>query len=73
MTESKTKPAAETPESAKEPATTPEASAAAIQTPENARDVVAAVSRRADGTPDQTPGFVVIGDDADGDETGTKD
>lgn len=67
MTESKTKTGAETPESGKRPATTPEASTAERQTPEHARDVVAAVSRRADGTPDQTPGYVVIGEDGDAD------
>jgi hypothetical protein len=35
-----------------------------IQTPEAQRDVVAAISVRADGKPDQTPGYVVIGDEA---------
>lgn len=32
------------------------------ETPERV-DHVASVSRRADGTPDQTPGYVVLGDD----------
>ncbi|MCP2265568.1 hypothetical protein ACFQHV_01000 [Promicromonospora thailandica] len=73
MTESKTKPAAETPEKAKAPDTTPEAAKAAVQTPENARDVVAAVSRRADGSADQTPGYVVIGETDDDEKTADKD
>jgi hypothetical protein len=65
--ENKTKATADTPESAKAPATTPEASDPTVQTPENAHDVVAAVSRRADGTPDQTPGYVVMREDDDTD------
>lgn len=36
----------------------PEADVAPAQTPEANRDRVAAVSYRADGTPDQTPDFV---------------
>jgi len=53
---------------AKKKPETPEGSAAAVETPENAatttgRDHVAQVSRRADGTPDQTPDFVVIVDE----------
>lgn len=44
----------------------PAATAAAVpETPEANRDVVAAVSYRADGTPDQRPGFVVIGESSD--------
>lgn len=39
-----------------------------IETPEANRDVVAQVSYRADGTPDQTPDFVVIGDEPEADE-----
>ncbi|MCR6647790.1 MAG: hypothetical protein NVV70_06480 [Cellulomonas sp.] len=34
-----------------------------IETPESNRDHVAAVSYRADGTPDQTTGFVVLVDE----------
>jgi len=34
-------------------------------------DVVAMPSRRADGTPDQTPGFLVVG--ADGEERSVED
>lgn len=37
------------------------AKAADAETPERV-DHVAAVSRRADGTPDQTPGYVVVTD-----------
>jgi hypothetical protein len=33
-----------------------------IETPEATRDVVAAVSYRADGKPDQSEGYVVIGE-----------
>lgn len=35
-----------------------------IQSAEKQVDIVANVSRRADGTPDQTPGFVVLADPA---------
>lgn len=42
-----------------------------VETPEANRDVVAAVSRRADGTPDQTPGYVVIGEARDTEDEGT--
>lgn len=35
---------------------------ARVETPEATRDVVAAVSYRADGMPDQTEGYVVIGE-----------
>jgi len=35
-----------------------------VETPEGNRDRVAAVSYRADGTPDQSDGFVVIGEAA---------
>lgn len=45
----------------KKPDTT-SADTAAAETPERV-DHVASVSRRADGTPDQTPGYVVLGED----------
>ena len=38
-----------------------------VETPESHRDVVAAISRRADGTPDQSEGYVVIGESDHGD------
>lgn len=68
MSTKKPTPGAETPESAvvetpegAAPVQVPEATDRP-ETPEAHRDVVAAVSYRADGTPDQAPGFVVLGE-----------
>lgn len=58
MTAKKTTAAPKTPEGAVQVPTTPETTAGKPETPEGARDAVAAVSLRADGTPDQTPGYV---------------
>lgn len=44
---------------------------ARIETPEATRDVVAAVSYRADGKPDQSEGYVVI-DEAEREAEGDK-
>lgn len=45
---------------AKKNAETPESAAPAVETPESAVDVVAVPSVRADGTPDQTKGYVAL-------------
>lgn len=52
-------PAAKTPEDASPVVETPEAPAV-VETPEATVDVVAVPSRRADGTPDQTSGYVAL-------------
>lgn len=57
--------APETPEGGVTAPTTPEDAAPVVQTPEAARDVVAVPSLRADGTPDQTSGFVTLVADVD--------
>lgn len=58
MTASKPK----TPEDATPAPRTPESAAPVAQTPEAAVDVVAVPSLRADGTPDQTSGYVTLVD-----------
>lgn len=58
MTASKPK----SPEDATPAPQTPESAAPAAQTPEAVVDVVAVPSLRADGTPDQTPGYVTLVD-----------
>jgi len=55
--------APQTPEAAQASPQTPEGVQTPAQTPERDHDIVVAVSVRADGTPDQTPGFRVIGQD----------
>ncbi|MFE6228912.1 hypothetical protein [Cellulosimicrobium sp. NPDC057862] len=57
--------APQTPEDAATAPATPEDTAPVVQTPEAARDVVAVPSLRADGTPDQTAGYVALVADVD--------
>lgn len=52
-------PATKTPEDASPVVETPEAPAV-VETPETTVDVVAVPSLRADGTPDQTSGYVAL-------------
>lgn len=60
MTAKTTTAAPKTPEGAAQAPATPETTAPKPEIPEGARDAVAAVSLRADGTPDQTPGYVQL-------------
>lgn len=50
----------QTPEDAIPAVENPEVAAPAVETPESAVDVVAVPSLRADGTPDQTAGYVAL-------------